>query len=249
VATLLVEVAPAHEIRARDHARFLERALVAALTLARDVDVGGAGDEADSFPADVHEVGDRRVRALLVRHRDEVHVQTDRRAVDGDHGHTGSAQTAVGVRLAVARDEQDPRHALAAQGVEIEPLPPRLAVGVAEEQRVVLELEGVFDAADDSGEEGVEDVRDHDPDRASGAYPKVAGHPVGKVVELAGGPDDPASEGVTNLGRARDHPGNRRGGDARPGGDLADRRRTGTRSRSGLTTGPAPGSRAHDTRQ
>ena len=125
--------------------------------------------------------------ALLVGDADEVHVEAHGRTVDRDDGHALPAEVLVGARLGVARHEDEASHLLGTQRVEAHALARRVAVGVGEQQRELLRLQRVFDAAHDAREERVLDVGDDDADGAGGARAEVAGDVVGPVLQFADG--------------------------------------------------------------
>ena len=225
VAAVLAEIGAHDERRRIREAGHLERLAIALLALDGDVGRRRPANERDALPAKPREVQHGGAGAFLVGDADQVHVEAHGRTVDGDDGHALAAEMLVGARLGVAGHEDQTSHFLGAQRVEAHALARGVAVGVGEQQRELLGLQRVLDAAHEAGEERVLDVGDDDADGVGGAGAEVAGDLVGPVLQLAHGVPDALRELAADELGAREHARDSGGRDVGLPGDLVDRGR------------------------
>jgi hypothetical protein len=118
--------------------------------------------------------------------------------VNGDDAHGGRQQVAVGVAAGADGHEDDARHPLGAQDLEVGTLACRVLVGVREQQRVAGRPQHGVDAAHHLGEERVLQVRDDDADGLAGAGAKGLGGATGAIAEGAGRFEDPEPQPVAD---------------------------------------------------
>ena len=162
--------------------------------------------------------------ALGVIGGDGIGGEALREAADEDDGAAGFDHAAdLGLVTGGDVDEQAVDE-FGAEDAEVAGLFFDVVVGAAEDEGVAFAAEGIFDALDDGGIEGVADVGDQHADGLGVAGLEAAGDGVGGVVEIEHGLLDPGGEFRADEGRFVDDGADGVGGDAGAFGDVVDSR-------------------------
>jgi hypothetical protein len=119
-------------------------------------------------------------------------------------------------------DEQEPVHALSAEGTVISLFLFTVAVGVSHDQGITRLLQHVFGAADHGRKKGIGDVWKYHAHRLGLTGPEAPGNRVGVVLQIPDGSKDALPAFGSDIGSAVDDVGNRGGGDLGPRSDVLD---------------------------
>ena len=146
-------------------------------------------------------------------------------AVDEHVGDTLLAQPANGWVAQKGAGQDDAVHSPRREARQVRALPVGAAVRIAEHDVVAAWRGAVFDSAKEGGEERIRHVRDDDRQGERLLQLEAAGDPVRAVFGLAEQRLDPAAgrRGDAQAGIVIGHPGDGRGMDADPIGELLQR--------------------------
>jgi hypothetical protein len=129
-----------------------------------------------------------------------------------------------GRRVLLGQGQQEPVDLALLEQAHVVRVEPRVALGVRQEQRVPRRPQPTLGAGDDLGEDRVGDVGDGEADREGPAPAESLGEDVRAVAEVVDGREDDLAHAGADVGVLGEDARDRRDGDARAVGHLADAR-------------------------